>query len=340
MKTLFLRLVVLMLWVGCLHAFGQSNAGSSSAQFLKIGVGARAIGMGDAFAAVSDDALALYWNPAGMALLKRVSLTTTHSEWFAGLSHDFIGVVVPLGENALGASATFLNSDEVEITTIQQPEGTGIYYDATDMAISLSYARSLLEVLSVGISAKFIYQKLYNESANTFAIDVGTLLDTGFKGLRIGMCLSNFGGEMKLDGTDLIVPYNAGGNIAITPDVEAGLSTQSWPLPMNFRIGIAIDIVGSEGKSIFSSESNRLTLAIDGNHPTDNVERGSIGMEYAWQSLVALRAGYKYNYDEEGMTLGGGVKVTIETVDLLFDYAWADFGRLGPVHRFTLGCVL
>jgi len=340
MKTLFLRLMVLMIWIGCIDAFGQSKAGSSAAQFLKIGVGARAIGMGDAFAAVSDDALALYWNPAGLALLKKYALTMTHTEWFAGLSHDFVGVVVPLGENAFGASATFLNSDDIEITTLLQPEGTGIYYNATDMAISVSYARSLLEVLSVGVNAKFIYQKLHNESATGVGMDVGTLLDTGFKGLRIGMCLSNFGGDMKLDGTDLIVPYNAGGNIAITPDVESKLSTESWPLPMNFRVGIATDIVGSEGKSIFSSESNRLTLAIDANHPTDNVERGSIGVEYAWHNLVALRAGYKYNYDEEDLTLGGGVKATIEHVELLVDYAWADLGRLGPVHRFTLGFVL
>lgn len=340
MKKLLLRLLVLMLWIGCLDALGQSKAGSSSAQFLKIGVGARAIGMGDAFAAVSDDALALYWNPAGLALLDRVSLTTTHTEWFAGLSHDFVGVVVPIGQNALGASVTFLNSDEIEITTLLQPEGTGLYYDATDMAISLSYARRLLDRLSVGLSGKFVHQRLYNETASSFGIDVGTLLDTGFEGLRIGMCLSNFGGDMQLDGTDVIVPYNRGGNIAITPDVEAKLSTESWPLPTNFRVGIAMDILGVEGKSIFSSETNRLTLAIDANHPTDNVERGSIGIEYAWQNRVALRAGYKYNYYEEELTLGGGLNVTIENVEMLFDYAWADFGRLGHVHRFTLGCIL
>ena len=340
MKTLLLRFMVVMMWIGSLDALAQSKAGSSAAQFLKIGVGARAIGMGDAFAAVSDDALALYWNPAGLALLDRVGLTTTHTEWFAGLSHDFVGVVVPIGENALGASVTFLNSDPIEITTLQQPEGTGIYYDASDMAISLSYARKLLDRFSVGITGKFIRQSLYNETASSIGVDVGTYLDTGFEGLRIGMCLSNFGGDMKLDGTDLIVPYNAGGDITITPDVEAKLSTEGWPLPMNFRVGIAMDIFGAEGKSIFSSELSRLTLAIDASHPTDNVERGSIGMEYAWRNLVALRAGYKYRYDEEDLTLGGGLNLTIENIEILVDYAWADLGRMGSVNRFTLGCNL
>ena len=269
-----------------------------------------------------------------------MSITTTHTEWFAGLSHDFVGVSVPLGQGAFGASVTLLNTDEIEITTIMEPEGTGMYYDASDLAIAVSYARSLLDRFSVGITGKYVQQKLYNESARTLAIDVGTVLLTGFNGLRIGMCLSNFGGDMKLDGSDIIVPYNRGENIAITPDIEAKMSTEAWPLPTNFRVGIAVDLLGHAGESFISCETSRLTLAVDGSHPTDNEERGNIGLEYSWKNMFALRMGYKHNYAEENLTFGGGCNLRFGKAKIAIDYAWADFGRLDKVHRFTLGFVL
>jgi len=334
------KLFILFFLFSITNVFGQSKAGTSAAQFLKIGVGARAIAMGEAFVASSNDVLALYWNPAGLTFIDRASFSTTHTEWFAGITHDFVGVAVPIGQGALGASITLLNSDEIEITTILEPDGTGIYYDASDLAISLSYARSLLDRFSVGITGKYIQQKLYNESASTMAIDIGTILHTEFYGLRIGMCLSNFGGEMKLDGPDLIVPYNRGGNIAITPDIEAKMSTEKWPLPTNFRVGIAVDLIGKTGKSVVSSHSSRLTLAVDGSHPTDNEERGNIGLEYSWRNSVALRMGYKYNYAEEDISLGGGFQYAFGKAKVLIDYAWASFGRLDYVHRFTVGLSL
>ncbi|UCE06700.1 MAG: PorV/PorQ family protein [bacterium] len=340
MKKSILLILIVFLTFTINNTFGQSKAGTSAAQFLKIGVGARAIGMGEAFVALSNDALALYWNPAGLALLENVNLTTTHTEWFAGLYHDFVGAGIPLGDFSLGVSMMLLNSDEIEITTLEQPDGTGIYYDATDLSLAVSYARKLLDRFTVGITGKYIQQKLYNESASGLAIDVGTILHTGFHGLRIGMCLSNFGTEMKLDGRDLIVPYDPGEDIAITPSIEAKKSTEAWPLPANFRVGIAVDLLGTSGNSFISNESSRLTLALDGCHPTDNEERGNIGLEYMWNNRIALRMGYKYNYAEENLTFGGGFNIGLGRANFVIDYAWADFGRLEYVHRFTLGCAL
>lgn len=339
MKKIFSAVTVIFLLFTIKYSFGGTKVGTSAAQFLKIGVGARAIGMGGAFVALSNDASALYWNPAGLVLLGKVNFTTTHTEWFAGLYHDFIGAAIPIGDDALGFSITSLNTDEIEITTLEQPDGTGIYYDASDLAINISYARKLTDRFSVGVTGKFIQQKLYHESAKGFALDVGTILFTGFRGLKIGMCLSNFGTGMKLDGRDLIVPHDPGGDIAITPAKQAQMSTESWPLPTNFRVGIAVDIIG-RGGSFFHTEATRLTLAIDGNRPTDNVERGNIGLEFDWYDRITARIGYKYNYAEQNLTYGGGYNFKLGRTNITIDYAWASFGRLDNVHRFTLGFVL
>jgi len=321
-------------------AHAQSKAGTSAAPFLSIGVGARAIGMGEAYVGLSNDVLALYWNPGGLTLIDGVSFTTTHTEWFAGLTHDFAGISVPLGNGTIGASVTFLMSDDIEITTLQEPEGTGLFYDATDVAFGISYAHNLLEIFSVGITGKYIQQKLVNETASSIAIDIGTVLNTGFKGIRIGMSLTNLGGAMKMDGPDLVIPYNVGGNVAITPDIKAQLSTEEWPLPTNFRIGVAMDLIGQLGNSFIPNETSRLTLAIDGNHPTDNEERGNIGVEYSWNNTLALRTGYKFNYSEQGITFGGGLNVGLGDALIAVDYALAEFGDLGFVHRFTIGFTL
>jgi len=338
-KIFFYAVTIIFLLFTGKYSYTGTKVGTSAAQFLKIGIGARAIGMGGAFVAMSNDASALYWNPAGIVLLGRLNFTTTHTEWFAGLYHDFVGATVPFRGDAIGFSITSLNTDEIEVTTLEQPDGTGIYYNVSDVAINISYSRKLTDRFSVGVTGKFIQQKLYHESSKGFALDVGTILFTGFRGLRIGMCLSNFGTGMKLYGRDLIVPHDPGGDIAITPAKQAQMSTESWPLPTNFRVGIAVDIIGG-GQSFFSTEAARLTLAIDVNRPTDNVERGNMGLEFAWNDRITARIGYKYNYNEQSLTSGGGYNFKFGRTNVVIDYAWASFGRLDHVHHFTLGFVL
>ena len=182
-------------------AGGFSKVGTAVAQFLKIGVGARAVGMGESFAAVANDASTLYWNPAGITNLKTISVGVSHSQWFADISHDYAGLIIPLStSDVIGISAIALNTGEQEVTTVEQPDGTGIFYDVSDVAVGLTYSRSLTDRFSVGLTVKYVQQTLYNEVANTIAIDLGSYLKTGFHNLVIAMCISNFGGNMQLEG--------------------------------------------------------------------------------------------------------------------------------------------
>lgn len=313
-----------------------SKVGTAAAQFLKIGVGARPVGMGESFAAVANDVNALYWNPAGITNLKTISVSVSHSQWFAEIFHNYAGIVIPFGDaDAIGISATALSTNEQEVTTVEQPEGTGVFYSVNDIAIGLSYARALTDRFSVGVTAKYIQQDAYNETANTFALDIGTYLRTGFHNLVIAMCVSNFGGSMQLEGRDLIILADINKGISGEYNPDARLKTEPWPLPLNFRIGIAMDVLGGNDP-LFESDDHRFTMAIDGNHPNDNNERLNIGGEYSWQEAFFVRAGYKINYDVEKWTFGAGVKLDVGSQQVGFDYAFVDYYELGKVSRFSL----
>ncbi len=320
-----------------------SKVGTAAAQFLKIGIGARAMGMGESFVAVADDASALYWNPAGLTNLSSISLSINHSQWFADISHDFIGLAIPIDKNSvLGVSAIALNTSEQEVTTVNQPDGIGVYYDVSDIAIGLSYARALTDRFATGLTMKYIQQNAYNESASTIAIDIGTYLRTGYRGLVIAMNMSNFGGTMQLQGRDLIALVDIDEGISGEYNPDARLNTESWPLSLNFRVGVAMDIVGHL-ESFFPMEDNRFMLAIDGNHPNDNNERVNIGGEYSWKETLFLRTGYSYkmnsNKDErqdaKRFAFGGGVKFSVGGHAMIVDYAMVDMNDLGKVGRLS-----
>jgi len=335
MKKIFTFILIISLPVTC-FAGGFSKVGTAVAQFLKIGVGARAVGMGETFAAVANDVSTLYWNPAGITNLKTISVGVSHSQWFADISHDYAGLIIPLStSDVIGISAIALNTGEQEVTTVEQPNGTGIFYDVSDVAIALTYSRALTDQFSVGLTAKYIQQSLYNESASTFAIDLGTYLRTGFHNLVIAMCISNFGGSMQLEGNDLIALTDINNQISGEYNPDARLKTEAWPLPLNFRVGIAMDFVGGEDP-VIGSEQHRFTVAIDGNHPNDNNERLNFGGEYAWDETVFARLGYKMNYDVEDWTFGVGFKFNISNQKIGFDYALVDYNDLGKVSRFSL----
>ncbi len=325
-------LLVLAAGVPALQA--QDKIATTAAQFLGISVGARAIGMGSAFVASQTDVTSMYWNPGAFQMAGKSQFAFSNTDWLVGTKFRWFGFMYNLGnENAFGVSLTQLDYGEEDVTTVTQPEGTGERWSAQDISMAVSYNRRLTDRFAMGGSIKYIQQRIWNESASTFAFDLGLLYITGFRDMRLGVSMSNFGGSLKMEGSDLlqrvdIDPSNSGSNKTLV----GSMKTDEWPLPLFFRVGAAMDVV--------KMDQMRLTLATDALRPVDNQESVNVGGEVAWNEMFFVRGGYKSVFGtglEEGLSLGAGVDYKAEGMgEIAVDYAYTKFGKFDYVNTLTL----
>ena len=296
----------------------------SGLQFLKVDVSPRAAALGGAYTMPGDDASAMFYNPAGMARMEHgLDFFASRTEWLADISYNAAGVAKAF-ENlgTFGVSLVFADyGDDIMGAQVAQTEKgyelTGTL-DVGAYAAGLSYARALTDKFAVGGQIKYASQHL-GESVLTaggsseenkvsgFAFDFGTIFYPGFESLRIGMSVNNFSSQFEYE-------------------------EEPFQLPLTFRIGAAMDVLDLMGE-----HSNPLLLAIDALHPRDYTERIHVGGEYWYNGFVALRAGYKFNYNEESFSLGAGVKHTVGGTSVKLDYSYSDLDIFDAVSRFSLG---
>lgn len=289
-------------------SYGQAKVGTTGAQFLELEVSARAMGMGGAFTAVADDISAVYYNPAGLTAIFGREVAFTYVSLPAQIGYGFGAIGFPLESigGYLGISTYALTSGELIERTIERGDigGTGRIFAYNDFAIGVSYGRYLTDRFSVGFTVKFIRESTHDVSTNGWAADVGTSYDTGYRGFKLGMVITNFGPDLKF-------------------------IKNAYPLPINFRFGGAINVI--EGAD------HLLTFAAEGSHPSDNLEKFNGGLEYVYLERFALRGGGRVNYDLDGFTAGAGLKLPFgEEREIRFDYAFQEFGILTEIHRFTM----
>lgn len=314
-----------------------SKAGTVAADFLQIGVGARAMALGGSFVAAADDASALYWNPAGLAHIEGGEAMAVHSRWLADVSFDYLGAALQLGPlGTLGVSVTMLSVPEMLVRTEDRPEGTGERFDAADLAIGLSYGRAITDRFAIGATGKFIQQRIWHSSAVGFAVDLGVQFRTDFfGGLTLGAAIYNFGTDMRLSGRNLRTfvdpdPTREGNNNRIPANYE----TDSWSLPLNFQFGIALRPL--------QTRMHQVLFTADALHPAANYESINLGMEYSFQQRVFLRGGYHALFlpdAEGGLSAGLAVHQVLPYAGGLakLEYAYRDGGRLGSIHIVGLG---
>jgi len=299
---------------------GSQRAGTSSLQFLKIGVGGRATAMGESFVAVANDITALYWNPAGLMQFDGIGAHFSHTEWLVDLKHEFFGGVYRFGNNAVGLGITALHTDAMEKTTEFQPTGSGEYFKYGDLGIGLTFARKLTEQFSFGLTFRYVEETLAELKMRGVMFDLGTYYWTGLYNSRFAVTISNFGPQVKPSGS-----VNLIGGRTLS-------EFQSFPPPTIFRIGIAVDPI--------DNKISKLTTSIQLNHPNDNAENINIGAEYSYKDFLFLRGGYKFNVDTENFTAGVGVKVPLYVTQTSVDYSVANFKDLGLTHRISLNILL
>jgi hypothetical protein len=300
---------------------GGQRVGISTAQFLKIGIGPRAVGMGEAYVAVADDIESLYYNPAGIALFERQAVFFSHTQWVVDVQLEYTGAVYHLdGSNTVGVAITYLHTDDMKETTELQPFGTGRMFSFADFMIGFTYARNMTDQFSFGVTTKFMQETIADLTMNAVLFDLGTYYKTGWHSTRFAVSVSNFGSDMSPTGMSIMTN--------LTNQQTEVSSYQSFAPPTIFRIGLASELL--------ERPNHRVTGAIQLNHPNDNAENINFGVEYWWNETLALRGGFKTAQAEETFSLGVGLHFPITMADFRLDFAHTQFGRLGNVNRFAV----
>jgi hypothetical protein len=273
--------------------------------------------MGDAFVALSNDASSLYWNPAGLVQFDKDEVIFSHNKWVVDINHDFLGAVYHLdGSNAFGVSFTALTMEDMAVTTEFMPFGTGEYFTYSDMAIALTYSRKMTSQFSFGGSVKYMEETLDKLKMRGVMIDLGTYYWTGLGTSRFAVTVSNFGNNLAPDGKVVLIG-------------KRSVSTwQSFSPPTIFRIGFAFEP--------YQDAMNRVTASVQLNHPNDNSENVSTGVEYCWNNTLFLRGGYKINVAEQNYSFGAGFIAPISFANITVDYSFSNYEKLGSAQRFSI----
>ena len=355
MKNISLKMIVILtffliaLYSISLKAQEPYRAGTTAANFLEIGYGARICAMGDAGVAAVRDISSIYWNPAGLGYMQQNEFVVIHQPWYVGINASFIGLgyVQPRWGTFCVGLINISYSDE-EVTTINMQEGTGEMFNGSEMAFSFSYGKQIVDWFSFGSSFKYITSRIWHETASAVAFDLGAIVNTKFlawsdspgDGLNIGMSISNYGTRMQYDGLDFRqtkdIAENEEGNY---PYVPVHFIAEEWELPLIFRIGIST--LG------LKTERQKIILSIDALHPNNNSESINMGGEYIYLipafGEFCVRAGYKalfMNESHYGLSLGFGMNLHfLGNKKLKFDYAYRDFEILDPRHSYSLGII-
>ncbi len=300
--------MLLVLTVYCLlitdNCFSKGS-GSSSASFLKLGIGGRGVAMGDAHTAAVDDVMSVYWNPACLSILNQNEIGFMHNSYFQGIDQDVFYYAHPTEKKGTFAGGLSLT----RVGGIAGYDSSGVQtgsLSASDILLTGGWGKSwelmpLLPGVHTGMNLKILQKKLAGDSAMAYMLDLGMMYeakDGFFRHLRTGFLIQNLG---------------------------TGLSfiSEKSSLPMNMKLGFAYPFFG-----------DNITAALDFVMPSDDSMYFNLGMDYRLWDILAFRIGFKGQRDlDTGLTYG----MRFGNERLHLDYAFAPFGVLGDSHRVSIG---
>jgi hypothetical protein len=341
MKRPLVLLLPLAVMLAVPHVAHAQKVGSTSMQFLKVMPTARATALGDAYSALASGADAVFWNPAGVALMSGQQATLTYIQWIFDTQQGAFSYAASFeGIGSFGAQLQFVDFGSIEEAMwetpykddINYPGLTGRSFRPYAYLVGLSYAARITDKFATGITVKHAFESLYegqsvtainrrgdqsdtvsvNTWANGLLFDFGLHYNTGFRSIRIAASMQNFGANVRY-------------------------ALESNPVPLSLRVGIAADLVGSDAL-LSPSDDLRLGFAFDLFQPNDYAQQAHAGVELEYGGAFALRAGNKFGYDADGFTMGIGVRQALAGVGFTFDYSFASLRyQLGSVHRLSMG---
>jgi len=335
-------MVLLTLFIGQLEA---QKVGTSSMQFLKVMPTARATAMGDAFVSLASGADAVFWNPAGLTEMENHEMTTTLIMWLFDTKQIALAYGLPMGNwGNIGFQFQYIDFGTIQETRgefadlVESFDGskyfnaglTGRSFSPYSYLLGFSYAKAFTDKFSAGGTVKYAMESLWSDQvvtivnpvtgvatsyktyADVILFDFGMLYKTGFRSVQIGVSVQNFGPQVTF-------------------------ADKPHPAPLSLRLGTSANMFGKEGLW-FQDNMNRLTLTYDLFQPNDYAQQMHIGAEYSFSELLALRVGYKIDYDSEGLTYGGGIHTDLGGWPITIDYSYGKMSDLlNNVHRISLG---
>ena len=333
------RLIFSLLLLGALAAGSQVRAqdkvGTTAASFLGIGAGGRGMAMGNTQTALAGGPTALFYNPAAITALQTHAAEFSTTAWLVDSQLSYLGFVLDGGgAGHLGLSLYALSYGEIDVRTVDLPEGTGERFTPTSLAVGVSYARAFTDRFSVGGTVKYVRETIWNSSAQGAAIDLGVRYTTPFRGLQIGMAMTNFGTDMQMNGRDLRRAIDVDPNVEGNNPRNAGqLSTDAWAMPLAFRVGVAMDVL--------QFGDQRLTVGVDALAPADNAQSANVGAEYGFRDLFYVRGGYRQAFasygDDQGWAAGAGLHYGLGArLGIMADYGIRE-QAFENVQTFSLG---
>lgn len=350
MIKFFRALFLLFMLPGAVYA--QSALSKYGGDFLSTGAGARALGMGSAYSAHTNDVTAAFWNVAGLSSINKMELTYMHSERFGGIvGYDYSAVAIPLpSKNAAFAVSFFRQGVDNIANTLnawdnernapkENPEDYITRFSAADLAVVLSFATQKTELLSYGVSAKIINQRL-GPFANAwgYSLDVGTKLKT--KWVDLGASVRNITTLQKMwhvnksEFKDFEEVFGddtpTGQNEYVLPSVHLG-AAKLFQFNDDFLLTTAIDT-----DLLFE---NRRTYYI--NIGSMSIEP-HIGAEISYKNTLSLRTGVTDFITDPvgGFKVAPTLGLGLEIKNFSLDYGFANFSgassALGFTHRVSL----
>jgi len=266
---------------------------ASTFSSLEVRQSARAMGMGGAFTSVADDVNAVWWNPAGLNNMKGLEATFTYSQWFVDTNFNAGAIAGGHGPHAFAVNFMSFNVGDIAERTILQPQGTGRILDVGAVAVGAAYAYRFTDKMSFGLRVHWARENMDLVDYSTVNVDFGTMFHTGFQNLRLAMTMRNFGRDTKIE-------------------------VEDFEQPLNFNLAAAAEVYGKKKDSFYVTGAFEMSFSIN------YEERYHLGGEAWLGNLLALRAGYMFNYDVFGFTAGGGVRVPVVGRDISVDFAWQE----------------
>jgi hypothetical protein len=290
-----------MLLCSALPSFASGSSGDAGALFLRIGMGARAAGMGEAYIGVAEDASSAFWNPGAMAPVLGTNVMLMHNEYFQSVRLEQITLTHETDYGTIGLGFTGLYMDELERYEDVPSSGPLGTFPVYDVSVSVGFSRYVLPDLAVGASIKPVYEKMDDEAAKGVAFDLGLYHVSRIPGIKFAAVIANIGKPMKF-------------------------VSEEFALPRVVKIG------GSYERPVPAARGNIL-LALDVLFPNDGDVKEHVGVEYGYARKLFLRTGFKSGYETQGATFGFGLAYR----NLQFDYALLLVkSDLGDSHRISL----